>query len=64
LVEEASTGEQAWLAVRLAVRRYARDPSETNAELVELAWRRLRQLDLRSARQEAGPFRSTDRSAA
>ena len=32
-------------AAKLAVRRYARDPSETNAEQVSRAWRRIRDLN-------------------
>jgi hypothetical protein len=30
---------------RQAVRAYARDPSRANADAVEMAWRRVRQLD-------------------
>ena len=32
-----------WVAARLAVRAYARDPTERNAVNVELAWERLRE---------------------
>lgn len=32
----------AWLAAKLAVRRYAREPSEVNAGEVRSAWRRVR----------------------
>ncbi len=33
---------KAWLAAKLAVRRYAREPSEANAGQVRSAWRRVR----------------------
>lgn len=33
---------EAWLAAKLAVRRYAREPSEANAGEVRSAWRRVR----------------------
>ena len=32
-----------WSAAKLAVRAYARDPSERNAAEVQQAWRRIRQ---------------------
>ncbi|MDH3595984.1 MAG: hypothetical protein OEU09_06805 [Rhodospirillales bacterium] len=34
-----------WAAAKLAVRAYARDPSEQNAANVGLAWRRIRQTE-------------------
>lgn len=34
-----------WTAAKLAVRAYARDPSEQNAAKVGLAWRRIRQTE-------------------
>ena len=36
---------QALSAAKLAVRAYARDPSAANARGVQLAWRRVRQID-------------------
>lgn len=36
---------RAMAAAKLAVRSYARNPSETNAEQVSLAWRRVRDLN-------------------
>ena len=35
--------KEIWSAAKLAVRAYARDPSEWNAVNVELAWERLRE---------------------
>ena len=37
---------EAMSAAKLAVGRYARDPSDANAEQVTLAWRRVRSLSL------------------
>ncbi len=34
-----------WAAAKLAVRAYARDPSEQNAANVGMAWRRIRQTE-------------------
>ena len=34
-----------WSAAKLAVRAYAKDPSEQNAAKVGLAWRRIRQTE-------------------
>ncbi len=43
--EIPETGKSRALTVaKLAVRRYARDPSEINAEQVSRAWRRIRDL--------------------
>ena len=36
---------EALAAARVAVQAYARDPSDANAHEVELAWRRVRQID-------------------
>lgn len=36
---------QALQETREAMRAYARDPSRANADAVEMAWRRVRQLD-------------------
>ena len=45
---EASKGEerrQALQEAKQAVRAYARDPSQANADVVEMAWRQVRQLN-------------------
>lgn len=41
---EGSHESSAWLAAKEAVRSYSKDPSETNAEIVKQAWRRVRQV--------------------
>ena len=49
---EISGGRQsrAFAAAKLAVRRYARDPSNRNAEVVTRAWRRVRELNVATKR--------------
>lgn len=37
--------KRAWKQARAAVRAYSRDPSETNAATVEVAWREIRHMD-------------------
>jgi hypothetical protein len=49
-------------AVRRAVRAYMREPSPARAGQVEIAWRRLRQLD-GVARWRHGPNRCGERPA-
>jgi len=34
----------AWMAAKLAVRSYAREPSDSNAGKVKVAWRRVRNI--------------------
>ncbi len=45
---------EAWLAAKLAVRRYAREPSEINAGQVRSAWRRVRRTMTETAVRRAG----------
>ena len=45
---------KAWLAAKLAVRRYAREPSEANAGRVRSAWRRVRRTMAETAVRRAG----------
>jgi hypothetical protein len=51
--------QQALRDAKQAVRAYARDPSQVNADAVEMAWRSVRQLDdlakWRQARATVGP---------
>ena len=50
-----------WAAAKLAVRAYARDPSEQNAAKVGLAWRRIRQSEsLTGWRQMKSRWRDRD----
>ena len=37
--------KQAWREARAAVRAYSKDPSDSNAAHVELAWREIRRMD-------------------
>ncbi len=37
--------KEAWSTAKLAVRAYAQDPTKMNAEEVEIAWQKIRQLD-------------------
>jgi hypothetical protein len=37
--------KQAWRQARAAVRAYSKDPSDSNAAHVELAWQRIRRMD-------------------
>ena len=37
--------KQAWRQARAAVRAYSRNPSESNAAHVEVAWREIRRMD-------------------
>ena len=45
---------EAWLAAKLAVRCYAREPSEANAGRVRSAWRRVRRTMAETAVRRAG----------
>ena len=45
LEHDRPTREKAWIAVRLAVRAYARDPSDDNAARVQRSWATLRQIE-------------------
>jgi hypothetical protein len=57
---EASTGaerRQALQEAKQAVRAYAREPSPANADAVEMAWRKVRQLDSLAQWREAGATR-------
>jgi hypothetical protein len=45
---------QAFQEAKQAVRAYARDPSQVNADAVEVAWRRVRQLDGLAEWRQAG----------
>jgi hypothetical protein len=54
---EASTGaerRQALQEAKQAVRAYAREPSQANADAVEMAWRKVRQLDSLAQWRQAG----------
>jgi SH3-like domain-containing protein len=53
---------EAFSAVKQAVRVYVRDPSPAHARQVEIAWRRIRQVDS-VARWRHGPHRSAQRPA-
>lgn len=37
--------KEAWIQAKAAVRAYSRNPSETNAVIVENAWREIRRMD-------------------
>ncbi len=37
--------KQAWQQARAAVRAYSKDPSDSNAAHVEVAWRKIRRMD-------------------
>lgn len=37
--------KQAWKQARAAVRAYSKDPSDSNAAHVEVAWREIRRMD-------------------
>jgi hypothetical protein len=45
---------QALQEAKQAVRAYARDPSQVNADAVEMAWRRVRHLDGLAEWRQAG----------
>jgi hypothetical protein len=45
---------QAVQEAKRAVRTYAREPSQANADAVEIAWRRVRQLDSLAQWRQAG----------
>lgn len=48
-----ATGEErqeAWAAAKLAVRAYARNPSDVNANNVKAAWHKVRDLNASSTR--------------
>jgi hypothetical protein len=45
---------QALQDAKQAVRAYARDPSQVNADAVEMAWRRVRHLDGPTEWRQAG----------
>jgi hypothetical protein len=53
---------EALSAVKQAVRVYVRDPSPAHARQVEIAWRRIRQVDS-VARWRHGPHRGAQRPA-
>jgi hypothetical protein len=59
---------QAFLEAKQAVRAYAREPSRTKADAVELAWRKVRQLDCLAQWRHAGsvgkPCRRAGRAGA
>jgi hypothetical protein len=44
--------KHAWLRVKTAIRAYSCDPSPTNAEEVEAAWKRMRRIEAVSHWQE------------
>jgi hypothetical protein len=48
---------QAFHEAKQALRAYARDPSRANADAVEVAWRRVRQLDSIAEWREPGAAR-------
>jgi hypothetical protein len=57
---EASKGaerRQALQEAKQAVRAYAREPSPANADAVEMAWRKVRQLDSLAQWREVGATR-------
>jgi hypothetical protein len=59
---EASMGaewRQALQEAKQAVRAYARDPSQANADAVEMAWRKVRRLDSLAQWRRAGATRQT-----
>jgi hypothetical protein len=54
---QASNGaerRQALQEAKQAVRAYAREPSQANADAVEMAWRKVRQLDSLAQWRRAG----------
>jgi hypothetical protein len=64
---QASNGaerRQALQEAKQAVRAYAREPSQANAEAVEMAWRKVRQLDsLAQWRRAGAPGQMPQRSS-
>jgi hypothetical protein len=59
---EASKGaerRQALQEAKQAVRAYAREPSQGNADAVEMAWRKVRQVDSLAEWRQAGATRQT-----
>jgi hypothetical protein len=48
---------QALQEAKQAVRAYAREPSQANADAVEMAWRKVRQLDSLAQWRQAGAIR-------
>jgi hypothetical protein len=48
---------QALQEAKQAVRAYAREPSRANADAVEMAWRKVRQLDSLAQWRQAGATR-------
>jgi hypothetical protein len=48
---EGEEREEAWNAAKLAVRAYARNPSDTNANNVKAAWHKVRDLDANRTRR-------------
>lgn len=48
---DRSNREKAWIAVRLAVRAYAREPSEDNASRVQTAWDSIRNMEEQALRR-------------
>ena len=59
LEHDRPTREKAWIAVRLAVRAYARDPSDDNAARVQRSWATLRLIETQS-KQIPGPAVRSD----
>jgi hypothetical protein len=53
-VRRESERRQALREAKQAVRAYARDPSRGNADAVDMAWRRVRQLDSLAEWRQAG----------
>jgi hypothetical protein len=54
---------QALLEAKRAVRAYARNPSQANADAVEMAWRKVRQHDSVARWREVGGSGGPDRGA-
>ena len=58
LEHDRPTREKAWKAVRLAVRAYARDPSDDNAAGVQRSWATLREIETKSTQIPRSAIRS------
>jgi hypothetical protein len=62
-VRRRSERRQALREAKQAVRAYAREPSRVNADAVEMAWRKVRQLDSVAQWREVGGSGDPDRGA-
>lgn len=55
--------QEAWSQAKLAVRAYARSPSEQNAERVTRAWKRVRWISARATDWQMQKLKSTSKRA-